>query len=83
MLGVFTFGSASNFSFTVQKKTKAQLCGVIVNFYDVNGNFVRQQWYTSDQPNYNSCQAYQASVIEDLTAQGYTVKIQKQTANPN
>lgn len=69
---------------TVENKIEAkggakiafQLCGVMVTYYNADGQPTGQQWFTSDQPNLNSCLAYQAGIISDLKAKGYNVKQQ-------
>ncbi|WP_353145688.1 hypothetical protein [Chryseobacterium sp.] len=57
-------------------KVTFQLCGVMVTYYNSSGQVTGQKWFTSDQPNLNSCMAYQAGVIADLRAQGFNVKQQ-------
>ncbi|WP_431342993.1 hypothetical protein [Chryseobacterium sp. JK1] len=58
-----------------------QLCGVTVTFYNSAGQITGQQMYTSDQPNLNSCMAYQAGVIANLRAQGYRVQQMNEDLN--
>ncbi|MFN1216078.1 hypothetical protein ACKW6Q_03740 [Chryseobacterium kwangjuense] len=51
-----------------------QLCGVMVTYYNAEGQPYGQQWFTSDQPTLTACMAYQASVIADLKAKGFDVR---------
>jgi hypothetical protein len=70
----------------VEKKTvkvAIQLCGVMVTYYNSSGQATGQQWFTSDQPNLNSCMAYQAGVIADLRSKGYNVKPQGASTDLN
>ncbi|WP_228372455.1 hypothetical protein [Chryseobacterium daeguense] len=77
--GVAGFVSAKGNFETKNVKTKKatvvfQLCGITVTFYNSLGEVTGQQMYTSDQPNLNSCMAYQSGVIAGLRAQGYRVQ---------
>lgn len=73
-------GNVEN-KFETQKKQEVkeaqvtfQLCGVMVTYFNSQGQPTGQTWFTSDQPDLNSCMAYQAGVIANLRAQGYNVK---------
>lgn len=89
-IGVAGFVSAKGTLETkVEKKTAKtakvafQLCGVMVTYYNSSGEATGQQWFTSDQPNLNSCMAYQAGVIADLKSKGYNVKPQGASTDLN
>lgn len=86
-MGVAGLVSAKSTSETkVEKKTAKvafQLCGVMVTYYNSSGEPTGQQWFTSDQPNLNSCMAYQAGVIADLKSKGYNVKPQGPSTDLN
>ncbi|MEH7889229.1 hypothetical protein [Elizabethkingia meningoseptica] len=57
-----------------------ELCGVIVTYFNSEGEPYDQKWFTSDQPTLADCQSYQAGVIQHLQNQGYNVRIiNKQT----
>ena len=50
-----------------------QLCGVNVNFYDSEGNWTGSQWFLTDVPTYQSCQAFQIIVKFNLMQAGYSI----------
>lgn len=54
-------------------KVTFELCGVLVTYYNAQGQPTGQQWFTSDQPTLTACMAYQAGVIADLRSKGYIV----------
>jgi len=82
-------GTVEN-KFDAQKSTEQkealvafQLCGVMVTYFNSQGQPTGQTWFTSDQPNLNSCMAYQAGVIADLRSQGYNVKALQPNSDVN
>ncbi|SFM99733.1 hypothetical protein SAMN05421594_0226 [Chryseobacterium oleae] len=64
-------------------KVAFDLCGVLVTYYNADGQPTGQQWFTSDQPNLTSCMAYQAGVIADLRSKGYIVQQQTEPTTPS
>lgn len=60
----------------VEKKFKAKVCSVSVTYYDKNGRIVNWNYFSSMQETDTGCALYQQSVINDLTNQGYIVKMQ-------
>lgn len=81
-LGVAGLVSAKNAEFKKAEKetekienikTNFQLCGVNVNFYDSEGNWTGSQWFLTDVPTYQSCQAFQTIVKFNLMQAGYSI----------
>ena len=64
-----------------KKKDSYQLCGVIVTYFNSEGQPYDQRWFTSDQPTLADCQSYQAGVIQDLQKQGYDVRVMDRQVN--
>ncbi|WP_299176068.1 hypothetical protein [uncultured Chryseobacterium sp.] len=81
LLATFCVAGLFNANGKVEKKIEIkkasvafQLCGVLVTYYNSEGQPTGQQLYTSDQPDILACTIYQNGVIADLQRQGYTVK---------
>lgn len=61
-------------------KVAFELCGVLVTYYNADGQPTGQQWFTSEQSTLTACMAYQAGVIANLKASGYNVKQQTEAS---
>lgn len=70
-------GATENKVETKTARISIQLCGVMVTYFDSNGNPTGQKWFTSDQPTFAACQSYQDGVISKLQSQGF--RVEKQT----
>ncbi|TXF76256.1 hypothetical protein [Chryseobacterium sp.] len=53
------------------KFISVQECGVFVVYYDAGGYITGSQYFSSDQPDLQSCQRYQSAVKLTLVIAGY------------
>ncbi|ALR31783.1 hypothetical protein ATE47_15225 [Chryseobacterium sp. IHB B 17019] len=59
-----------------EKETKVfQACGVVVTYYNANGQYEGTGYFSSEQPSLESCMAWQNAKIRSLRLQGYSVSL--------
>ncbi|WP_449399355.1 hypothetical protein [Chryseobacterium wanjuense] len=58
-----------------QEAKTLRLCGICITYYDSAGNVSDIKFFTSDQPNLNSCMAWQNGQIAAVQQAGYNVSV--------